>query len=113
MRIYEPFIHMIAEKAIIPPEKSLRMLAEKSRLGYLPLDKYDLDVETARAFPKDLCQRWCVLPFDRMSKSILIATANPFNKYAAEELQSATQNRILWYLAPPADLIKGIKRIYR
>lgn len=112
-RIVDPFVHVLAERALIPQEKSLRILAEKSRLGYLPIEKYDLDVETARGFPKDVCQRWCVLPFDRMSKSVLVATANPFNKYAAEEMQSATQSRLIWYLAPPADLIKGIKRVYR
>jgi CheY-like chemotaxis protein len=32
-----------------------------------------------------------VLPFDRMSKSILVATANPFNQQAAKELAEATR----------------------
>lgn len=112
-RVIEPFIQVLAEKAILPPEKSLKLLAEKSRLGYLPLERYDIDLETARTFPKDVCQRWCVLPFDRMSKSVLVATANPFNKQAAEELQNATENRLIWYLAPPADLVKGMKKIFR
>ena len=33
-----------------------------------------------------------------MSKSILVATANPFNQQAAKELAEATKNRLLWYL---------------
>jgi len=41
----------------------------------LPLEKYDMDIELARSFPSDTCRRWCVLPFDRMSKSIMVATA--------------------------------------
>jgi hypothetical protein len=44
----------------------------------------------ARGFPAEVCRRWCVLPFDRMSKSILVATANPFNQQAAKELAEAT-----------------------
>ena len=65
------------------------------------MDKYDLDMELARSFPADTCRRWSVLPFDRMSKSILVATANPFNQQAAKELAEATNNRLLWYLVPP------------
>jgi hypothetical protein len=79
----------------------------------LPLDKYEVDLELARSFPKDICRRWCVLPFDRMSKSVLFATANPFNKQVVWELENATKSRLLWYLAPPADVVKAIRKIYR
>src|SRR5438105_4628384 len=76
--VNDPFIQMLADKGIIPSEKSLKVLADRTRLGYLPLDKYDVDLELARTFPREICKRWCILPFDRMSKSVMVATANPF-----------------------------------
>ena len=112
-RALDPFIQLLAEKGTVPIEKSLKLLSEKARLGFLPLDKYDADLDLARSFPVETCQRWCVLPFDRMSKSILVATANPFNRQAAKELEAATQSRLLWYLAPPADIVKWLKRAFR
>jgi tetratricopeptide (TPR) repeat protein len=112
-RPLEPFIQLLADKGTASLEKSLRLLSEKARLGYLPLEKYDADLDLARSFPMESCQRWCVLPFDKMSKSVLIATANPFNRQAAKELEAATQARLLWYLAPPADIIKWLRRAFR
>src|SRR5687767_12457934 len=112
-RPLEPFIQLLADKGTLPLEKSLRLLSEKARLGYLPLEKYDADLDLARSFPIESCQRWCVLPFDKMSKSVLVATANPFNRSAAKELEAATQARLLWYLAPPADIIKWLRRAFR
>jgi hypothetical protein len=109
----EPFIQLLADRQLLPLETSLKVLAEKTRLGFLPIDKYDIDVELARSFPRDLCQRWCIVPFDRMSKSILIATANPFNKQVTRELAAFTQNRLLWYLALPTDLTKALRKIFR
>lgn len=111
--ITAPFIQLLAEKGILPVDKSLKLLTDKSRLAYLPLDKYDTDIELARSFPMAVCRRWCVLPFDRMSKSILVATANPFNQQAAKELAEATQNRLLWYLTTPGDLVKNIQKTFR
>ena len=109
----DPFIQLLADKGTVQIEKSLKLLSEKARLGFLPLDKYDADLDLARSFPVETCQRWCVLPFDRMSKSILVATANPFNRQATKELEAATQSRLLWYLAPPADIMKWLKRAFR
>lgn len=112
-RPLDPFIQLLADKGTTPLEKSLKLLSEKSRLSYLPLDRYDADLDLARSFPIETCQRWCVLPFDKMSKSVLVATANPFNRQAAKELEAATQARLLWYLAPPADIIKWLRRAFR
>jgi hypothetical protein len=112
-RPIEPFIQLLADKGTVLVDKALKLIAERSRLAYLPVDKYDVDLDLARTFPAPSCQRWCVLPFDKMSKSILVATANPFNRQAAKELESATQARLIWYVSPPADIMKWLRRAFR
>jgi hypothetical protein len=111
--IIEPFIQIVSDKGLLPVDKALKMLTDKTRIAYLPLDKYDIDLDLARSFPAETCQRWCVMPFDRMSKSVLVATANPFNQQAAKELAEATSNRLLWYLVPPLDLVKNLRKAFR
>ena len=111
--VVEPFIQMLHEKGIFPVEKSLKLLSDKSRTAFLPLERYDVDIDLMRGFPAEVCRRWCVLPFDRMSKSILVATANPFNQQAAKELAEATSHRLLWYLAPPAELMSNLRKAFR
>ncbi len=110
--VAEPFIQVLAEKGILPVERSLKIITDKTRAAFLPLDRYDIDLDLARSFPADTCRRWCVLPFDRMSKSIMVATANPFNQQAARELAEATSNRLLWYLVPPPDLVKNVRKAF-
>ena len=111
--VVEPFIQMLHEKGIYLVEKSLRLLSDKSRVAYLPLDRYDIDMDLARGFPAEVCRRWCVLPFDRMSKAILVATANPFNQQAAKELAEATTHRLLWYVATPNDIVSNLRKAFR
>jgi hypothetical protein len=109
----EPFIQTLHEKGILLIDKSLRLLSDKSRVAYLPLDRYDVEMDLARGFPSDVCRRWCVLPFDRMSKAILVATANPFNQQAAKELAEATTHRLLWYVTPPNDIVANLRKAFR
>jgi tetratricopeptide (TPR) repeat protein len=109
----EPFIQALHDRGILPVEKSLKLLSDKSRTAYLPLEKYDVDIDLTRGFPADVCRRWCVLPFDRMSKAILVATANPFNQQAVKELSQTTPHRLVWYLVPPADLLVNLRKAFR
>jgi tetratricopeptide (TPR) repeat protein len=112
-KIAEPFIHSLAERQIMPVDKSLKLLADRSRLAYIPLERYEMDIELVRSATREICQRWCVAPFDRMSKSVLVATANPFNKQATSDLEEVIKQRLLWYLATPADLIRVLGKAFR
>jgi tetratricopeptide (TPR) repeat protein len=109
----EPFLGMVVDKKYVTLEKALRLISDKSRHGYLPLERYDVDVEVTRSFPAETCRRWCVLPFDRLSKSVCVATANPFNRQAVAELEEVTRQRLLWYLAAPAELVRVLKKVFR
>jgi tetratricopeptide (TPR) repeat protein len=111
--VAEPFIQVLGEKGIFPMDKSLKLLADKSRTAFLPFERYDVDMDLLRGFPADVCRRWCVAPFDRMSKAILVATANPFNQQAAKELAEATSHRLLWYLTTPQELVQTIRKAFR
>jgi tetratricopeptide (TPR) repeat protein len=111
--VIEPFIQILHEKGILLVDKSLKLLSDKSRMAYLPLEKYDVDIDLTRGFPSEVCRRWCVLPFDRMSKAILVATANPFNQQAVKELSATTSHRLVWYLVPPSDLLINIRKAFR
>jgi tetratricopeptide (TPR) repeat protein len=111
--VLDPFIQLLHEKGIFQLEKSLKLLTEKSRSAYLPLDRYDVDMDLTRGFPADVCRRWCIIPVDRMSKAILVATANPFNQQAAKELAAATTHRLLWYVAQPIDIVGNLRKAFR
>jgi tetratricopeptide (TPR) repeat protein len=112
-KIIDPFIQNLAERQIMPLDKSLKLLSDRSRLAYLPLERYEFDPDLARTAPKAVCQRWCVLPVDRMSKSIIMATANPFNKQVVIDLEDAMKCRLLWYLASPVELIRVLTKAMR
>jgi tetratricopeptide (TPR) repeat protein len=111
--VIEPFVQLLADKGILPIEKSLKIVCDHSRFAYIPLQSYDIDIDLARSFPAETCQRWCIMPFDRMSKCILVATTNPFNQQAAKELAEATPNRLLWYIVSPAELVKTLRKAFR
>jgi tetratricopeptide (TPR) repeat protein len=112
-QVIEPFLQVLADRALVTIEKSLKLLTDNTGLSYIPLEKYDFDMELARSFPRELCQRWCVLPIDRISKTVLVATTNPFNKQAALDIEAACKTRLQWYLTSPVELSKALRKVFR
>jgi len=112
-QIQEPFLKTLADKGGVSIDESTRLVLAKAKCGFIPIERYDFDMDFIRGFPKELCQKWCILPFDRMSKTVMVATANPFNKQAEKELAPSTPLRILWYYSMPNELMKMIKKVFR
>src|SRR5258707_534801 len=46
-----PFIQVAAEHQLLPLETSLKLIVERSRLCFLPVERYEVDMELARGFP--------------------------------------------------------------
>jgi len=112
-KIVEPFIYNLAERKILPVEQSLKILTERSRLAFIPLDRYEVDIDLLRSATREVCLRWCVAPFDRISKTTMLATANPFNKQAVADMEEKLRSLLLWYLAAPQDLLRLIGKVFR
>ena len=112
-KVEEPFLQLLKDKGGVDFDQSLQLILAKSRAGFIAVERYDIDMEFARGFSRDLCLKWCVLPIDRMSKSLLVATTNPFNKEAEKEIRKAADQRVIWYLASPPELVKTIRKIFR
>jgi tetratricopeptide (TPR) repeat protein len=112
-QVEEPFLQLLHDKGGVTVDESVPLVLTKSRAGYIPIERYDIDLEFVRGFSRDVCLKWCILPFDRMSKSLLVATANPFNKEAEKDLRRTVKQRVIWYVATPAELVKLIKKVFR
>ena len=57
---------------------------------YLPLSNYEIDQEVIDTVPENLCRKFCLIPIDRIGKSLTLAMANPLNVQAAEDVELIT-----------------------
>lgn len=107
------FLAMLSERGIASIEKSLGLIAEKTCLPFIPIGVYDVDSSKANHMDKDFCLRHLVLPFDQISKTLLVATVNPFDAQAKHRVESETECRVQWYITDPGDLTKQLKGVFK
>jgi hypothetical protein len=63
--------------------------------------------------PENLTLGRLILPFDMMSRTVMIAMANPFDALGKEAAQQLLDYNVQWHLASPAAILRVLKETYR
>jgi hypothetical protein len=94
-------------------EKVLSALIDRTKFAYVPLEYYDVDRQIARMLPDNLTLGRLFLPFDLISRTIMIACCNPFDAAGRDAVQQSLDYTVTWYLARPSAIIKALQDVYR
>lgn len=88
-------------------------IIDRTKFAYVPLDYYDVDRHVIRMLPEELTLKRLIVPFDVMSRTVMIAMANPFDAAGKEAAQSVLDYNIQWHVATPQAIIKVLAQAYR
>jgi hypothetical protein len=94
-------------------DELLASLIDATKFGYVPIEYYDIDRAVVRMLPESLTLRRLIVPFDVVSRTIMIALCNPFDASAKQAVQSSLDYNIQWYLAKPAAISRILRDVYR
>ncbi len=88
-------------------------LIDATKFGYVPLEYYDIDRSVVRMLPETLTLGHLIVPFDIVSRTMMVALCNPFDAAGKQAVQSSLDYHIQWYLAKPAALSRVLRDVYR
>src|SRR5262245_41669984 len=94
-------------------EAMLSALIDRTKFAYMPLEYYDIDRQVVRMLPDDLTIKRLFVPFDLISRTIMVAVCNPFDAEAREAAQQSLDYNVTWYLTKPATIIKTLQEVYK
>jgi len=94
-------------------DAALSGLIDRTKYAYIPLEYYDVDRQIARMLPDNLTLGRLFVPFDLISRTIMVACCNPFDAAGREAVQQSLDYTVTWYLARPCAIIKALQDIYR
>ena len=94
----------------VTEEEALRALAEEVGLQYVDLAGTEVDLSLLKGFPHKLIHRQTIFPLRRTNGELVVATSDPFDLYAIDEVSAATGLSVTPVLAERAEIAKLIKR---
>lgn len=103
----------IVRRGAVELDTLLSSILDRSKFAYIPLEYYDVDRQIVKMLPESLTLGRLMVPFDVLSRTIMIATANPFDASGKEAVQQILDYNIQWHLAAPSAILKVLGETYR
>jgi len=90
----------------------LQEMGEQLSIPILDLSTVEIDVEALRLLPPKLVYRKNLCPVSRENGKLTVATSDPFDLYAFDEIRLLTNLEVLLALAPEDEIRKLVKAHY-
>ena len=84
------FGEILVELKFATEEDIAQALTAQYGFPYLPLINYEIDPEVINSVPENVCRQFCLLPIDKIGKSLSLAMADPLNVHAVEDVELIT-----------------------
>ena len=106
------FGEILVELKFATEEDIAQALTCQYGFPYLPLANYEIDPEVIAAVPKDICQKYCLIPIDKIGKSLTLAMADPLNRHAVEDVEQSSDCAIQTFVSTASDIKEALEKYY-
>lgn len=97
----------------VDAETLLGSIVDRTKCAYVPLEFYDIDRQIVKILPENLTLGRRVVPFDIVSRTMMVAIDNPFDNAAKTLVQQSVDYHVQWHLAAPDVLHHILRDCYR
>lgn len=94
-------------------EMLLSGILDRTKFAYIPLEYYEIDRAIVKMLPETITLNRLIVPFDIMSRTMMIATANPFDALGKQAVHQLLDYNIQWHLASPDAIFKVLTEAYK
>ncbi|HEY3901550.1 MAG TPA: hypothetical protein VGM54_23265 [Chthoniobacter sp.] len=103
----------ICRRGAIEQEQLLAGIVDRSKFAYIPLEYYDVDRSIIKMLPESLSIGRLIVPFDIISRTVMVAMVNPLDALGKEAVQQLLDYNVQWHLAAPQAIFKILGDTYR
>ncbi|MBU4214874.1 MAG: type II secretion system protein GspE, partial [Actinobacteria bacterium] len=103
----------LVELGILSEDQLVRALAAQVGMPFIDLDEYAVDRAAVAVVPPALCRRYTVLPVAFVNGALLLATSDPGNVVAVDDVRTASGMPVVSVVTTRDNLVRALDRFCR
>jgi type IV pilus assembly protein PilB len=104
---------VLIDKKIISEKELLSLLSQQLYVPALQLAKYKFSPEVISLIPEEVAKKYNIIPVSKMGDALTVATSDPLNIFALDDLKTITRYNIDIVLSAEDEIKKAISICYR
>jgi type IV pilus assembly protein PilB len=106
------FGDVILEMKLLTENQFSEVLAERLNVPFVDLDKFQLVPDIVKRIPPDVARKYTVIALNKVGRRLTVATSEPSNFYAMEDLRAITGCSISVQMATKGAINRAIGKMY-
>ena len=103
---------VLIRSGLVDERQVLEAFSDQLSIPIVELSEKDIDTELLKTIPSRLVHKYGLMPLYRNGKGVRVATSDPYNMYALDELRTCINMPVEPVLATRAEINKMIKTFY-
>ncbi len=104
---------VLVNRGIIQEGDLVEALMEQKGFPYLKLDNFRIELKVIQLVPKNISEDYCLMPIDQQGDLLIVAMANPLDKYAKEALSRVTGKNVVAFISRKKEIRDAIVYWYQ
>ena len=100
---------VLVRTGLVKEREMLKVYGERFSMPVVELSESDIDRSLIKLVPSRIVHKYGLMPIIRNGKAIRVATSDPFNMYAIDDLRASVNTPVETVLATRATIHKLIK----
>jgi type IV pilus assembly protein PilB len=105
-------LRLLEEDGVLAADAATALLAAELGMERADLGPAKVGPALARLLPRDLAQRYQVVPLERRGDTLRVAVGDPLNVDAIDSLAHVRQGGVEALIASPGEIVEALERIY-
>ncbi len=106
------FGDIIIEMKLVTENQFSEVLAERLNIPFVDVDNFELIPDIVKNIPEDTARKYNVIALNKIGRRLTVATNEPSNFYAMEDLRAITGCSITFNMATKGAIARGIGKMY-
>jgi len=107
-----PLHKTVVTRGLVSAEVAAAYLAEEVGLPFVRLSDFVVDTEVLKVVPEDVCRRHRVFPLFRIGNTLTVATAEPSNIVALDQVKRASGLDVDAAVATETEILQALDQYY-
>lgn len=103
---------ILIQLGLLTEEDLISVLARQLGMPYLPLGQYAVNMEGARALESAFCRKNMMLLFDSDDRRSFVATSDPLNQQALDDLRAKLNTKLHVFLSTPTEIMNMLDLVF-
>lgn len=104
---------ILIEEGIITEIGLMRALESRLKVQYVDISTIELDEKIINLLPEEIAKKYSVIPIDVTDNLLTIASSDPMDFYAIDDIRLATNMEIKVVLSTSSDIQNALSHAYR